>query len=104
MRRRDDGRGQRDPGPGADEVQRAVRVAKEIQASLRPFMNAFYDEAGAVGRRYRRQDEIGTPWCITVDGDTLDDKTVTLRDRDTLDQTRIPIDKIVEEINGRLRG
>ena len=63
-----------------------------------------YDQQAAIGRRYRRQDEIGTPWCITVDGDPLDDKTVTLRDRDTLDQTRIPIDKIVEEIGGRLRG
>ena len=47
-------------------------------------MNVFYDEKGAVGRRYRRQDEVGTPFCITVDGDTLKDGTVTIRDRDSL--------------------
>ncbi len=51
-------------------------------------MNVFYDEKGAVGRRYRRQDEVGTPFCITVDGDTLKDGTVTIRDRDSLKQWR----------------
>ena len=54
------------------------------------------------GRRYRRQDEIGTPYCLTVDGDTLTDNTVTLRDRDTLEQTRVPIEGLVEEIRRRM--
>jgi glycyl-tRNA synthetase len=53
-----------------------------------------FDDKGAVGRRYRRQDEIGTPFCITIDGDTLKDQTVTIRDRDTLQQTRVPMDAV----------
>lgn len=61
-----------------------------------------YDQQGAIGRRYRRQDEIGTPWCITVDGDTETDNCVTLRDRDSLTQERIPVDKIADEITSRL--
>ncbi len=64
---------------------------------------SYYDQQAAIGKRYRRQDEIGTPWCVTIDGQTLQDKTVTLRDRDTLEQTRIPVDKVVDEIAGRLR-
>ena len=51
-------------------------------------MRAEYDEGGSIGKRYRRQDEIGTPWCVTVDHQTLEDRTVTLRDRDTLEQER----------------
>ena len=81
------------------------KIAADIYRDLKSAgIACAFDQQAAIGRRYRRQDEIGTPWCITVDGDTLEDQTVTLRDRDTLDQTRIPIDKIVEEINGRLRG
>lgn len=53
-----------------------------------------YDEAGSIGKRYRRQDEIGTPYCITVDFDTLEDNTVTIRDRDTMEQIRININEI----------
>jgi glycyl-tRNA synthetase len=64
---------------------------------------SYFDQQAAIGKRYRRQDEVGTPWCITVDGQTMQDKTVTLRDRDTLEQTRLPVDKVVEEIAGRLR-
>lgn len=63
-----------------------------------------YDQQAAIGRRYRRQDEIGTPWCITVDGQSSEDGTVTLRDRDTLDQSRIPIEQIVSEITTRLNA
>ncbi|WP_206028553.1 glycine--tRNA ligase [Thalassoroseus pseudoceratinae] len=63
-----------------------------------------YDQQGAIGRRYRRQDEIGTPYCITIDGDTLDDGTVTIRDRDSLEQERIPADRVVEEITGRMKS
>lgn len=66
-------------------------------------INVFYDESGSVGRRYRRQDEIGTPWCITVDFDSAQDATVTLRDRDTMKQERISIDKVVELIDNKLR-
>ena len=62
-----------------------------------------YDQQAAIGRRYRRQDEIGTPFCITVDGDSVEQKTVTIRDRDTLEQWRVPVDKVVTEISERLR-
>ncbi|MDF1741904.1 MAG: glycine--tRNA ligase [Verrucomicrobiales bacterium] len=74
-----------------------VEKAREIQAQLAPFMNVFYDEAGAIGRRYRRQDEIGTPYCVTVDFETLGESgddlkdTVTLRERDSMKQERIAI-------------
>jgi glycyl-tRNA synthetase len=65
---------------------------------------AFYDQQGAIGRRYRRQDEAGTPWCITIDGETLSDGTVTIRDRDSLAQDRVPFDDVVGELQKRLRG
>ena len=77
-------------------------AAKEIYRSLKPHMSAFYDEKGAVGRRYRRQDEAGTPYCITVDGQTLQDQTVTIRDRDSLDQWRVKVDDCVTEIRQRV--
>ncbi|MFO1062736.1 MAG: glycine--tRNA ligase [Pirellulales bacterium] len=79
-------------------------VAKEIYGELKKKFNVFYDEKGAVGRRYRRQDEAGTPYCITVDGQSLADRTVTLRDRDTLEQHRIKIDDIVAEVEKRVLG
>mgnify|MGYP002631740269 CR=1 FL=1 len=79
-------------------------VAKKIYSNLKPHFNVFYDEKGAVGRRYRRQDEAGTPYCITVDGQTLDDNTVTIRDRDSLVQDRIPVDQVVKEIQDRLQS
>ena len=77
-------------------------IAKKIYADLKPFFNVFYDEKGAVGRRYRRQDEAGTPYCITVDGQTMDDGTVTIRDRDSLEQVRVAVEDVVEEIRRRL--
>ena len=77
-------------------------VAKEIYTALKQKFNVFYDEKAAVGRRYRRQDEIGTPYCITVDTQTLTDRTVTIRDRDTLEQWRIKIDDCVSEITARV--
>ena len=58
-----------------------------------------YDEAGAIGKRYRREDEIGTPLCITIDFDTLEDETVTVRARDTMQQVRVPISGLVEYID-----
>ncbi|MEM6474142.1 MAG: glycine--tRNA ligase, partial [Planctomycetota bacterium] len=77
-------------------------VAKEIYGELKRSMNVFYDDKGAVGRRYRRQDEAGTPYCITVDGDTLEKRTVTVRDRDSLEQVRIPIDELNEQLTARI--
>jgi glycyl-tRNA synthetase len=79
-------------------------VAREIYRALKPHFNVFYDEKGAVGRRYRRQDEAGTPYCVTVDGQTLKDQTVTLRDRDTLEQVRISSDEVEGVIRDRLAG
>jgi len=77
-------------------------VAQEIYRALKKRVTAFYDEKGAVGRRYRRQDEAGTPYCITVDGETLSDQTVTIRDRDSLEQNRVKVDDVVEEIERRV--
>ena len=66
-------------------------------------MQSEYDDGGAIGKRYRRQDEIGTPLCITIDHLSLEDRTVTLRDRDSLAQERLPIDGIAEEIERRMQ-
>ncbi len=68
--------------------------ALEVYAKLSKKFNIDYDEAGSIGKRYRREDEIGTPYCITVDFDTLEDNTVTVRDRDTMDQVRISVDEL----------
>jgi glycyl-tRNA synthetase len=77
-------------------------VAQRIYRMLKPHMNVFYDEKGAIGRRYRRQDEAGTPFCLTVDGQTLADGTVTVRDRDTLTQWRVHERDLVAELKGRI--
>jgi len=77
-------------------------IAQDIYRALKRHMVAFYDEKGAVGRRYRRQDEAGTPYCVTVDGQTLQDKTVTIRDRDTLEQWRVKVDDVIGEIQRRI--
>ncbi len=77
-------------------AQRIYRDLKQAQ------IHVFYDEKGAVGRRYRRQDEVGTPYCITVDGETLKDGSVTIRDRDSLEQWRVKADDCVEEIRRRV--
>jgi glycyl-tRNA synthetase len=79
-------------------------VAQEIYRELKRHWNVFYDESGSVGRRYRRQDESGTPVCVTVDGQTLEDQTVTLRDRDTTAQIRVSIHELVPAIGDRLAG
>ena len=62
-----------------------------------------YDEAGSIGKRYRREDEIGTPYCVTVDFDTLEDESVTIRDRDTMEQVRVKIDEIEKWIEERIQ-
>jgi glycyl-tRNA synthetase len=77
-------------------------LAREIYEDLRPRLPAEYDAGGSIGKRYRRQDEIGTPWGVTVDGQTLADRTVTLRDRDTLEQVRIAVDELGDELERRL--
>jgi glycyl-tRNA synthetase len=76
--------------------------AREIHQQLRQVVPAEFDEGGSIGKRYRRQDEIGTPYCLTIDGQTMEDGTVTLRDRDTLEQRRISADEVVSEIERRL--
>jgi glycyl-tRNA synthetase len=76
--------------------------ARAVYDGLRGRLLAEYDEGGSIGRRYRRQDEIGTPWGVTVDGQTMADDTVTLRDRDTLEQVRVPIEGLADELVGRL--
>ena len=77
----------------------AHKIHSEAQAAG---LASFYDEKGAVGRRYRRQDEVGTPFCVTVDGQTLEDQTVTVRDRDTLEQNRMAIDEVVNYVRQRI--
>lgn len=79
-------------------------VAMELYGALKQKFPVFYDEKGAVGRRYRRQDEVGTPYCITVDGQSVSDKTVTIRDRDSLEQVRLKIDDVVAEISRRIES
>ncbi|GIW78648.1 MAG: glycine--tRNA ligase [Gemmatales bacterium] len=77
--------------------------AQALYRELKPHFNVFYDDKGAVGRRYRRQDEAGTPFCITIDGQTLQDDTVTIRDRDTTEQRRLPMAAVLQEIQKHLR-
>jgi glycyl-tRNA synthetase len=77
-------------------------TAHEILELLQPVAMCDYDETQNIGKRYRRQDEIGTPLCVTVDFDSLDDRAVTIRDRDTTEQVRIPIDRLVDEVRSRL--
>jgi glycyl-tRNA synthetase len=78
-------------------------LAREVYEDLRNRVQAEYDEGGAIGRRYRRQDEIGTPWAVTIDHQSLEDRTVTLRDRDSLAQVRIAIGELGDTIEERLR-
>ena len=79
-------------------------IARDIYRALKQRVATFYDEKGAVGRRYRRQDEAGTPFCVTVDSQTLTDQTVTIRERDSLEQSRLKIDDVVDEIARRVEG
>jgi glycyl-tRNA synthetase len=77
-------------------------LAREVFAALRANVQAEYDEGGSIGRRYRRQDEIGTPWCVTIDHESITDSTVTLRDRDSLTQERVSIEALPGLIAARL--
>ena len=78
--------------------------ARDLAAALRKHWNVEYDETQAIGRRYRRQDEIGTPFCVTIDFETLDDAAVTVRERDAMAQERISIDRVEEYLAARLPG
>jgi glycyl-tRNA synthetase len=78
--------------------------AKDLAAKLRKNWNVDFDDAGAIGRRYRRQDEIGTPYCITIDFETLDDNAVTIRERDSMKQERIGIDQVESWLAPKLLG
>lgn len=78
--------------------------ARQIERQLGPHFKVFYDEGGAVGRRYRRMDEVGTPFCVTVDSQTMQDDTVTIRDRDTMLQERYPIANLVQVVADKIAG
>ena len=79
-------------------------VAKKLYDDLKGDYRLFYDDSGSIGRRYRRQDEAGTPFCVTVDFDTLDDKKVTIRDRDTMEQERVPIEAVQDHLKVLISG
>ena len=78
-------------------------IAHNISEDLRKSLRVFYDDAGAVGRRYRRQDECGTPFCITIDSETISNGSVTIRDRDSMEQVRVNKDKVAEYIHDKLK-
>jgi glycyl-tRNA synthetase len=78
--------------------------ARDLAAALRRHWNVDFDDAGAIGRRYRRQDEIGTPFCVTVDFDTLTDQAVTIRERDSMAQERVALDQVEGYLAARLPG
>jgi glycyl-tRNA synthetase len=77
-------------------------VAREVLQLLQPHVMCDYDDTQSIGRRYRRQDEVGTPFCVTVDFESLEDRAVTVRDRDTTAQDRVPIDGLVEHVRAKL--
>ena len=87
---------------GSEMCIRDRPKARDLAAQLRQWWNVDFDDAQAIGKRYRRQDEIGTPFCVTVDFDTLDDNAVTVRDRDTMSQERIALDKVEDYLAERL--
>jgi glycyl-tRNA synthetase len=78
--------------------------ARNLATALRQYWNVDFDDAQAIGRRYRRQDEIGTPYCVTVDFDTLEDDAVTIRERDSMTQERVSLDKVEAYLGARLLG
>ena len=79
-------------------------VARELYDDLKGDYRIFYDDSGSIGRRYRRQDEAGTPFCVTVDFDTIEDKQVTIRDRDTLEQERVPLAAVRDRLKALISG
>ncbi len=77
-------------------------IARNIYDDLKKYFSCFYDQKGAVGRRYRRQDEAGTPFCITIDGQTKEDNTVTVRQRDSMEQIRVSTDQLLSHLREQL--
>ena len=77
--------------------------AREVYDKLRKEFNCHYDESGSIGKRYRREDMMGTPWCITIDENTLNNNTVTLRNRDTMNQITLKLDEVASYINERIK-
>jgi glycyl-tRNA synthetase len=88
--------------PLIKKEKKLVKLAKDIFKDLNREFNCFYDQSGSIGRRYRRQDEIGTPYCLTVDFDSLDDGQVTIRDRDTMGQERVEIEELSTYMESQL--
>jgi len=84
--------------------EKLVALAKQIYADLRQCWMVDYDDAQSIGRRYRRQDEIGTPFCLTVDFQSLEDEQVTIRERDTMNQIRLPIAELRKTLQAKLEG
>ena len=85
-----------------EEYSSLVLKAEEVYATLAKHFSVEYDVAGQIGKRYRRQDAIGTPFCVTVDFDTMEDNAVTVRNRDTMEQVRLPIDELVAYIQDKI--
>jgi glycyl-tRNA synthetase len=83
-------------------VKKLSKKAQEVYKIVKKEFVAEYDEEGSIGRRYRRQDEIGTPYCLTIDFETLRDKKVTIRDRDTMEQERVKISGLIDSISKKL--
>lgn len=81
-----------------------AELAQEIERNLREDFTTFYDQGGAIGRRYRRQDEIGTPFCVTIDYETKENRTVTVRFRDSMEQLRVPTDELASRIKTEIRN
>lgn len=81
-----------------------AELAQDIRSELKEDFVTDYDQSGAIGRRYRRQDEIGTPYCVTIDYQSKEDHTVTLRDRDSMDQIRVPRDKLSLAIREKMKS
>jgi glycyl-tRNA synthetase len=90
--------------PLAKNKPEIVGMAKAIKRSLQPVLRAVYDDTGGIGKLYARQDEIGTPYCVTVDHQSLEDEAVTVRDRDTWEQERVPVSDLPQYLLGRLKG
>ena len=88
--------------PLAKNKPEIVGMAKAIKRSLQPVVRAIYDDTGGIGKLYARQDEIGTPFCVTVDHQSLEDEAVTVRDRDTWEQERVMVSDLSTHLLGRL--
>ncbi|HEY0068822.1 MAG TPA: His/Gly/Thr/Pro-type tRNA ligase C-terminal domain-containing protein, partial [Chloroflexia bacterium] len=83
--------------------KKLAEKAHEVHGMVRQYYMSQYDDTGSIGKRYRRQDEIGTPLCVTIDFDTLNDESVTVRDRDTMEQVRVPLTGLLATLGGMLR-